>query len=784
MKRYLSILLFLVGSYSAIAQTATISGRVKEQGVGALTGANVFVNYTNATQTDDNGYYSLQVEPGEYQLICTYTGYASDTQTIILKPGEKKTLNITLSTTSKMISEVTVSVGRVNKKITQEAVSIEVFKPRILEANNITNVQQALNKVPGVTILDGSVSIRGGSGYAYGSGSRVMMVVDEMPLITPDRGEIRWEFVPMENVKQIEVLKGASSVQYGSSALNGVISVTTDNPTDTPLTKITYYTDVYDNPSPKSYKWWGGDSVSYLRGPHTNGITMMHSRKFGNDVNFTLGMNLHESKSHLKDEYDNRMRVNMKLKYLPHKIKNLTFGLSANILLRKQAFQFFWQDDTRPYLASPGVTISESFLYSMIDPSIYYTDKSNTHHRLLSRWYNQMNPWDKNSPKFSQFNVDYQLRHDFGNYLKVIAGFNNIYFKVVDGVLGTHTGNQGGLYFQAEGYYKGLTLSFGTRFEYLNLDNETRLIMPKYLVGKKERPFYFPVSKFGINYKFRKYNFLRFHIGQGFRFGSIAERFVDYSLDILHIIPNPTLVPEDGYSMEIGYKRQVNIKDKWRMYLDGCFFWQEFRNMIEFQMVGIQAKPLPATGIEALFKSMNVTKARIFGWELNAMGEGKIGKNLDLSFQGGYTYFYPRDMSDTAYSNKLSTFFNDAFRTAFRTDSADRTHMLKYRQRHQFKFDVDAIVYKNYRLGASVLVYSYMDGVDPVFEAFIKGVQNYRRATLNKPDWALDLRTGYKINKHFDINFIIRNVTNNYYAIRIAKPNAPRTFTIQLNARF
>lgn len=93
----------------------------------------------------------------------------------------------------------------------------------------------------GVTTLDGSISIRGGSGYAYGSGSRVMMVVDDIPLVTPNRGEIKWEFVPLENVAQVEILKGASSVQYGSGALNREISVNSSNPKDTPATKITLY---------------------------------------------------------------------------------------------------------------------------------------------------------------------------------------------------------------------------------------------------------------------------------------------------------------------------------------------------------------------------------------------------------------------------------------------------------------------------------------------------------------------------------------------------------------
>ena len=762
------VVLFFV-AFNSFAQKAIVSGKVKDENGAPQAGANVYQNFENAITADEKGMYRLELEPGEVKIIFSSVGFATDTQTLQLKAGEAKTLNMTLRSTAKEIGELTVSVGRVTKKITQESVTVEVFKPRVLEVNNITNVVQAVNKVPGVTVLDGSVSIRGGSGYAYGSGSRVMMVVDEMPLVTPDRGEIRWEFVPMENVKQIEVLKGASSVQYGSAALNGVIQVTTANPTDSPQTKLTYYTEIYGNPPKTNYKWWGGDSVNYLKGPHTNGFTFMHSRKFGNDVGFTIGGNLHESKSHLKDEYDNRARFNTKIKYTPSKFNRLTIGLSANVLLRRQAFQFFWKDIDQPYAPMPGVTITENFLYTMIDPSIYYTDKSNSNHRLLARWYKQYNPWNKDSPRFNQVNVDYQFRHDFGKWAKLIVGVNNIYFNIKDGVLGTRQGNQGGGYFQGEGYYKGITLSFGGRFEYLNLDKATRITQP--------------VFKAGINYKFNKNNFLRFGFGQGYRFGSIAERFVDYKLDILHILPNPTLKPEAGYTLELGYKRQFNIGKNWRGYADACMFWQEFDNMIEFQYQNVRIDSVDGKAYVE-FMSTNVTKARILGWEFALNGEGKIGKNLDLSFQGGYTYFYGRDVNDTTYNNTLKTFFADAFRTFIKMDSIDRTRVLKYRQRHQFKFDVDALIYKKFRLGASFNIYSYMDAIEPLFEAFIPGLKKYRTERYGKPDWVLDLRAGYEISKNLSINFMVKNVTNNDYAIRIAKPNAPRLFSIQLNAKF
>jgi TonB-dependent SusC/RagA subfamily outer membrane receptor len=66
-------------------------------------------------------------------------------------------------------------------------------------------------------------------------------------MLAADRGDAKWNFVPIENVEQIEIIKGASSVLYGSSALNGVIAVRTAWPSTTPESSITMYHGIYDN---------------------------------------------------------------------------------------------------------------------------------------------------------------------------------------------------------------------------------------------------------------------------------------------------------------------------------------------------------------------------------------------------------------------------------------------------------------------------------------------------------------------------------------------------------
>ncbi|MBK6986176.1 MAG: TonB-dependent receptor plug domain-containing protein [Bacteroidetes bacterium] len=76
-------------------------------------------------------------------------------------------------------------------------------------------------------VSDGQASIRGGSGYSYGAGTRVLMLVDEMRMISADAADIKWNYLPLENLEQVEVIKGAASALFGSSAMNGVINMRT-----------------------------------------------------------------------------------------------------------------------------------------------------------------------------------------------------------------------------------------------------------------------------------------------------------------------------------------------------------------------------------------------------------------------------------------------------------------------------------------------------------------------------------------------------------------------------
>lgn len=757
----------------SFAQTATIHGVVKDGATGELLeSATVLQPPANGTTTDAKGNYELKVTAGEVTLFVSYIGMNADTLHFKIKDGEVKTLDISMGGAPVELQQVVIGESKIAVKLQKVTQSVDVIKPRMLESNNVTNLQQAVMKLPGVTVLDGQMSVRGGSGYAYGTGSRVMLVVDEMPLMTADRGEIKWAFIPTENTEQMELIKGASTVQYGSSALNGVLNVTTAYARDTPSTKFTFFYEGIGKPPVDSFQWWKNNKNFFER-PNTLGMTFLHKQKFG-DVDFVFGGMMQGQQSHLDHEYDYFTRFNNKIRWQPKKLKRLTIELSTNILYRKSGFQFYWQDGGHPYQGNTGVILNERYFYAYIDPKFRYLDKKNNQHKLYTRIYRQRNL--DGLTNFWVFRVDYQFRHDFGKLVNMIIGVNNEHGMVKDGTLGTHQTDFGGGFVAAELNWKWLKVNAGVREEYVRLDSA---ITPT-----------IPVCRVGLNFEVRKFNYIRASFGQSFRVASVAERFVVYNLAGIRILPNPGIKPEKGFTAELGYKRSFKIKN-WLGYFDAVAFWTEFKDMIEFKF----GTSFDGTSLYPYFQSQNVSKARIFGFETSIVGEGKMGP-VDMSVMLGYTYFYGVDLNDTTWganerNKNVGKFLGDAF-THFVLPTAKDDYtwdsltagMLKYRNPHTFKADFDFILYDKYHIGTSIQYYGYMTQIDKIFGVFIPGINQQRQDKRNKGDVIWDLRAGYEINKNVSFNFIVKNLLNTNYAIRIARPDKPRSFTVQMIVNF
>jgi iron complex outermembrane receptor protein len=240
MQSFISVLLFLITAFAANAQeNGIIRGRITDINSGEpLPGVYVIYGKNLGTTSNEDGFYQISPAAGHVSVTFQFIGYESVTRDLSIGRGETTELNVSLEMKIREIDQIVVSADKVEKRIAELSVSMDVIKTSFLSENHLTDPQEIINKTSGIEVLDGQASIRGGSGFSYGAGSRVMALIDGLPMLSADAGNIKWQYIPLENLSQIEIIKGASSVLYGSSALNGIINFRTADASNIPVTQF------------------------------------------------------------------------------------------------------------------------------------------------------------------------------------------------------------------------------------------------------------------------------------------------------------------------------------------------------------------------------------------------------------------------------------------------------------------------------------------------------------------------------------------------------------------
>lgn len=714
-----------------------------------MVAVNISSNKRSGTITDLKGAFSLTLGPGKQVIEFYYVGYSEQRKEIILGEGENIRLEIQLEVSRKMLDEVVVSAGKYEQKLSEVTVSMEVIKPQQLSNQNIVSLDKILEKTSGISILDGQPSIRGGSGFSYGAGSRVLMLVDDLPMISADAGDVKWNYLPVENVNQVEVIKGASSVLYGSSALNGVVNLRTRFPGSDPITEITLFGGGYMKPARKELIWRDG-------APLFAGGSFSHLRKIEN-LDLSLGGNYFKDEGYREGEYENRIRGNVGLRYRFRKVEGLSVGLNTSAMYVDQGDFLLWQDaDSGAYRQNPeSMTPLTGNRYN-IDPFVEYSTREGNKHSLKTRLYSV-----KNSTLNSERNSASKLWYAEYRYLKRFrsgafwtSGISFTRNSVIANLYENHLGSNASVYSQIDAnLFKKLKISSGVRWEINTLDGDLYYSVP--------------VVRAGMNYQAAENTFLRVSFGQGYRFPSVAEKFTETNIGGLRIFPNPDLEPERGWAAELGVKQGVSL-GRWRGFADLALFWTEYQNMIEFTFGVYPPHPDDIPTFDDIgFKALNIGTARINGIESTISATGQVGQ-VGLQFSGGYTLMNPVDPS-----------LLDS--TAIVEEDGQ---VLNYRRRHLLKVDMEAEVWKIFG-GINLEYNSRMINVDEAFldpfigNLLLPGFPEYWEEHATGYT-VVDFRLGWRISQMIRITAIFRNAFNVEYLGRPGDIGPPRNITIQL----
>ena len=382
-----------ISTFALAAQDGVLHGMVTAQDGGAtLIGVNVTHAPGQGVATGMDGRYELQLPPGEHTITFSFIGYATRTEAVTITPGGTHTLDLVMQPATAQLELVVVSAGRFEQRVVEITQSLSVIRPDLLYNKNITSLDQALDQVPGVIIVDEEPQIRAGSGFSYGAGSRVQVLVDNIPILSGDIGRPNWSFLPIESMEQVEVVKGAASVLHGSAALSGVINMRTAYPRAEPTTRVTSFMGVYDAPGHAPARWWR--SVN----PMFGGASFMHAQQFGR-LDLVVGGNAFTDAGYIGPDtiggmldpagYSQRIRFNTALRWRS-KVPGLAFGVNANAMKSRSSSVFIWDNvDNGLFRPEPNTvtyTLGEQYY---IDPFITYHTTNGFRHELRTRFHGQ-----------------------------------------------------------------------------------------------------------------------------------------------------------------------------------------------------------------------------------------------------------------------------------------------------------------------------------------------------------------------------------------------------------
>ncbi len=754
------LLHFLVLSpFIVFGQNATLKGKITDGQTGeGLIGATIHSRETQkGVNTNLDGEYELSLEPGQHTIQINYTGYEPTIRKVILRKGETKILNIEIGITENILNTITVTGGKYEKPLGEVVTSLEVLRADLIANSNTVTIDDGLEKVPGVSIVDGQANIRSGSGYSYGAGSRVLLLMDDIPMLQADAGFPNWRDIPVEIINQVEVLKGAASALYGSSALNGIIHVRTAYATSEPITQISTFGTLYMNPKDPVKKWWGSDSTRY-----DAGVSFAHRQKFGK-FDLVIGGNYLKEESVEKARFSEYGRVNLGTRY---RISDqLSIGLNATINTGNRGNYFFWQNaEEGAYLPSAGSDFSGDVTRITVDPFITYLDNNNNEHKLLTRFYSISNDNSDGNAVFSDWYYGkYQFQKRFDSGLILTSGLVGQLSESEGPLYGDTaytTTNLAAFVQMEQKFFDKLNVSFGARYESNTISNPA-LTTQWFDIPAADVQEAKPVFRVGLNYQAKEATFIRVSWGQGYRFPTVAEKFISTQIGTggafsIPILQNPDLTSETGWSAEVGLKQGLKLKG-WRGFIDLAAFWMEYNDMMEFNLVAN-----PTIG----FQSRNIGDTRIQGFEVSVAGQGNIGQ-VNTSILTGYTYANPT-YQDFSPEDTLTSTVN--------------YNVLKYRFKHTFKFDVQT-EYDNLSLGVAVLYSSNMEAIDRVFDVVIQGVADYR-AENNSGATIVNARLGYQMTPELKATLLCKNLFNAEYMFRPGILEPPRHISLRLDAMF
>lgn len=664
MKRYrcVSILFFLLVTVLLPAQQrSVVHGRVvSADGGEPVVGAAVLVTRTMlGTTTNESGTFTLRNIPDDRNSV-TVSALGFHSSTVLLTESDSQFVTIPLEASPIQTQPVVVTATKREQSLEEVPVSMNIIGSQEFERRNTVRLDDALRYVPGVNFQQSQVNIRASSGYSRGVGSRVMLLIDGMPLLSGDTGEITFEAMPVFQIDRVEVVKGAGSALYGSGALGGVINVLTKAIGEGRTMWWRLYGGAYAAPAFDDWKW--SDKTRWM-----NGQAFGYSETFG-EMGIAASVQRLSDDGYREQDWMRRYHAFVKFRYRISAYQSLT--VTSNLFQQYRGDFLWWKDlknALRPAVSQRDMRVSSLRFNNGIAYSQIITEDISYEAKLVhfrGNWYR-----DSLAGKRLDESVSDALVADVQGNLMIrgigmlTAGLTGTFDRVKANIFGDHTANGAAVYVQQEYQpMEGVSATAGIR-----LDRHQVTGLPS---TEEVTP------KFGVRYTFEEGQTVRFSAGQGFRAPSIGELYTSTrnTGSAALIIPSIGLQPERSAAYEISSSRILSRS----LRLEAAVFHSDYHDLIEPH---VQSD----TALKAVTVNFhNITQARIQGMELSlysaflsrtVMLDGHYNYNWAVdAVSGAFLRFRPRHVASVNLHYVAESFTAGAdYRFVSRIEAIDET---------------------------------------------------------------------------------------------------------------
>ncbi|MEO1259246.1 MAG: TonB-dependent receptor [Bacteroidota bacterium] len=652
MKKITILIGFCAVSFALCAQqTGRIAGIVRDAATGErLPFVNILWNDSEGMATDEHGDFTINDLPaGKYSLTASFLGYQDKVlQNITVGADDKTTVAFELEPNSILTEAAIVTATRKSQAVKMAPASVEVITAAQLKEKNITTFDQAFDETPGVVVTRSSnanvqaFSIRGASEVAGGGiGNRVLLLIDGRPAISPESAGALWNLVPLNSLERIEVVKGAYSSLYGSSAMGGVVNVITRKPTEEPQYRVHmnygFFGDAPASTGFQQFRDFHTIEGSYSRTINRFSFLLDGGWKHNDGHREKSGFDLYNFYG--KGNWKLNGNRNLQITLNTNRIKNdtpatwLSFRESYSVAdHRKDDYQ-----DRREYNA-------DFYYYALPSSDLKYSTRL-YYYRNESRYTFNDDPGnDSTNVNFGKQSLPAssvesqrlgnisQVEWYFGDQHVLVAGTDITIDHVIglpDTVLyGEHEALNLGAYVQDEWtIHPKLTATIGARVDHYRI------------LGEFEETNFSP--KLAFLYLPKKDLSVRFLLAQAFRNPAMAERYIKFTQGGgLRFLPNPNLRSERLIaSLELGSKWNLTQQTS----IDVALFYNKYNNLISFIQLSQPNEAL-------LYKVVNLQEAVMQGFEIS------LQQRLDKwgRFNLGYTYLDAKDISDNRFNDELA----------------------------------------------------------------------------------------------------------------------------------